>query len=483
MLTRAMSVMKHHDDFLAEQRRFLTRRWFLHDCGIGLGAIALQSLLRECGLAAEAPNPLAPKQPHFPGTAKRVIFLFQAGAPSHLELFDYKPALAKFDGTLPPPELLKGYRAAFINPSSKLLGPKFAFARHGKCGMELSELLPHTAAIADDITLIRSMATDAFNHAPGQILMSTGSQQFGRPSFGAWTLYGLGSESQDLPAYVVMSTGDKGTSGGAGNYGSGFLPTVYSGVPFRSSGDPILYLQNPPGIDREMQRDTIDAVKSLNDKRLGVMGDPEISTRISAYEMAFRMQASAPELMDLSQESPATLERYGAEPGKASYANSCLLARRLVERGVRFVSIFHEAWDHHGGLVGGLKTQCGRTDRASAALVTDLKERGLLKDTLVIWGGEFGRTPMNQGGSDGRDHHPNAFSMWVAGGGWKAGYTHGATDELGFNAVQDRVHVHDFHATLLHSLGFDHTKLTYRSQGRDFRLTDVFGEVQRALLA
>jgi hypothetical protein len=428
-------------------------------------------------------NPLAPKAPHFPGTAKRVIFLFQAGAPSHLELFDYKPALAKFDGTLPPPELLKGYRAAFINPSSKLLGPRFSFGRHGKCGMELSELLPHTAKIADDITLIRSMATDAFNHAPGQILMSTGSQQFGRPSFGAWTLYGLGSESQDLPAYVVMSTGDKGTSGGAGNYGSGFLPTVYSGVPFRSGGDPILYLQNPAGIDREMQRDSIDAVRALNEKRLGAIGDPEIATRINSYEMAFRMQASAPELMDLGKESPATLESYGAEPGKASFANSCLLARRLIERGVRFVSIFHEAWDHHGGLVGGLKTQCGRTDKASAALVTDLKERGLLKDTLVIWGGEFGRTPMNQGGADGRDHHPNAFSMWVAGGGWKAGHTHGATDDLGFNAVQDRVHVHDFHATLLHSLGFDHTQLTYRSQGRDFRLTDVFGEVQRGLLA
>jgi hypothetical protein len=478
--------MKHLAELLAEHRRYQSRRWFLRDCGVGLGAAALHSLLGDSALATEAPgsgDPMAPKAPHFPGTAKRVIFLFQAGAPSHLELFDYKPALAKFDGTLPPPELLKGYRAAFINPSSKLLGPKFAFARHGQCGMELSELLPHTAKIADDITLIRSMSTDAFNHAPGQILMSTGSQQFGRPSFGSWALYGLGSESQDLPAYVVMSTGDKGTSGGAGNYGSGFLPTVYSGVPFRSSGDPILYLQNPAGIDREMQRDTIDAVKALNEKRLGSMGDPEIATRISSYEMAFRMQASAPDLMDLSKESPATLAQYGAEPGKASFANSCLLARRLVERGVRFVSIFHEAWDHHGGLVGGLKTQCGRTDQASAALVTDLKERGLLKDTLVIWGGEFGRTPMMQGGTDGRDHHPNAFSMWVAGGGWKAGHTHGATDELGFNAVEDRVHVHDFHATLLHSLGFDHTRLTYRSQGRDFRLTDVFGEVQRGLLA
>ena len=407
-----------------------------------------------------------------------------AGAPSHLELFDYKPALEKFNGTLPPPELLKGYRAAFINPNSKLLGPKYKFARHGKCGMELSELLPHTARIADRLTLIKSMATDAFNHAPGQIMMTTGSQQFGRPSFGSWTLYGLGCETQSLPAYVVMNTGEKGTSGGSSNWGSGFLPTAYSGVQFRSSGDPILYLKNPAGIDREMQRDTLDAVRALNEQRLGLVGDPEIASRISSFEMAFRMQASAPELMDLSQESKATIEKYGAEPGKTSFATSCLLARRLVERGVRFVSIFHEAWDHHGGLTAGLKGQCAKTDRASAALVEDLDERGLLKDTLVIWGGEFGRTPMVQGGgNDGRDHHPNAFSIWVAGGGWKAGYIHGATDELGFNAVQDRVHVHDFHATLLHSLGFDHTRLTYRFQGRDFRLTDVHGEVQRALLA
>lgn len=476
--------MKFLTDLLAEHRRYVTRRWFLRDCGVGLGTIALHALLSEQAGATVIPSsPLAPKQPHFPGTAKRVIFLFMAGAPSHLELFDYKPELQKFSGTLPPADLLKGYRAAFIDPNSKLLGPKFKFARHGQCGVELSELLPHTASIVDDITIIKSMVTDAFNHAPAQIFMNTGSQQFGRPSFGAWTVYGLGSESQDLPAYVVMNTGDKGSSGGSSNWGSGFLPTMYAGVPFRTAGDPILYLNNPPGIDREMQRDTIDAVRALNERRLGVMGDPEIATRISSFEMAFNMQASAPELMDLSQESPETLERYGAEPGKASFANSCLLARRLVERGVRFVQIFHEAWDHHGGLTQGLKTQCQRTDKASAALVQDLKERGLLKDTLVIWGGEFGRTPMVQGGNDGRDHHPNAFTMWVAGGGFKAGYVHGATDDLGFNVVEGRVHVHDFHATLLHCLGFDHTKLTYRFQGRDFRLTDVHGEVKHELLA
>jgi Protein of unknown function (DUF1501) len=476
--------MKFLDDLAAERRRFLTRRWFLRDCGVGLGGIALHSLLAAKTRAVEATNLLAPKKPHHEPTAKRVIYLFMAGAPSHLELFDYKPALEKFNGTLPPPELLKGYRAAFINPNSKLLGPKYKFARHGKCGMELSELLPHTARIADRLTLIKSMATDAFNHAPAQIMMTTGSQQFGRPSFGSWALYGLGCETQSLPAYVVMNTGEKGTSGGSSNWGSGFLPTAYSGVQFRSSGDPILYLKNPAGIDREMQRDTLDAVRALNEQRLGLVGDPEIASRISSFEMAFRMQASAPELMDLSQESKATLDKYGAEPGKTSFATSCLLARRLVERGVRFVSIFHEAWDHHGGLTAGLKGQCAKTDRASAALVEDLDERGLLKDTLVIWGGEFGRTPMVQGGgNDGRDHHPNAFSMWVAGGGWKSGYIHGATDDFGFNAVQDRVHVHDFHATLLHSLGFDHTRLTYRFQGRDFRLTDVHGEIQRALLA
>ena len=469
-----------------ERRRFLTRRWFFRDCGVGLGSIALQSLLG--GARAATPpgsaDSLAPRRPHYEPRAKRVIFLFMAGAPSHLELFDHKPQLAKFNGQLPPAELVKGYRAAFINPNSKLLGPKFKFVKAGRCGAEISELLPHTGKIVDDITIIRSMQTDAFNHAPAQIFMNTGSQQFGRPSFGAWTVYGLGSESRDLPAYVVLQSGDKGTSGGSSNWGSGFLPTVYAGVPFRSSGDPILYLKNPAGVDREMQRDTLDSIRRLNEQRLGVIGDPEIASRINAFEMAFRMQSSAPELIDLSKEPKDVLEKYGAEPGKSSFANNCLLARRLVERGVRFVQLFHEAWDHHGGLVGGLKRQGELTDKPSAALVSDLKERGLLKDTIVIWGGEFGRTPMVQGGGDdGRDHHPNAFTMWIAGGGFKAGCAHGASDDLGFNAVVDKVHVHDLHATLLHALGFDHTKLTHRFQGRDFRLTDVHGEIQRALLA
>src|SRR5229473_2710826 len=339
--------------------KLVTRRWFFRDCAVGLGAIALSHLLHENGWAAANPNelsdPLAAKVPPQPAKAKRVVFLFMAGAPSHLELFDYKPQLAKFNGTLPPADLVKNYRAAFINPSSKLLGPKFKFAKHGQCGAELSELLPRLAEVADDIAIVKSMHTDAFNHAPGQIMMNTGSQQFGRPSMGAWVTYGLGSESSDLPAYVVFSSGSKGTSGGASNWGSGFLPSLHQGVLFRSSGDPVLYLSNPKGVDQKMQRDSLDSIKRLNQQHLDVVGDPEIATRISSFEMAYRMQTSAPELMDISKESKQVLEMYGAEPGKSSFANNCLLARRLVERGVRFVQLFHEAWDQHGNLVADLK--------------------------------------------------------------------------------------------------------------------------------
>lgn len=459
----------------------IARRWFLEQCGVGLGALALGHLCGVKGLASS--NPLAPKQPHFAPKAKNIIYLFMAGAPSHLEMFDYKPQLAKFDGTLPPADLLKGYRSAFINPNSKLLGPKFKFAKYGQSGAELSELLPHLAKVVDDITIVKSMSTDAFNHAPAQILMNTGSQLFGRPSMGSWVTYGLGSESQDLPAFVVTSSGKKGPSGGNSCWGSGFLPTVYQGVQFRGSGDPVLYLSNPPGVNNELQRDSLDAVKKLNQMRLDVTGDPEIATRINSFEMAFRMQSSAPELMDLAKEPKHILEMYGAEPGKASFANNCLMARRLVERGVRYVQLFHEAWDQHGNLVKDIKQNCIDTDQACAALVQDLKQRGLLKDTLVIWGGEFGRTPMVQGGNDGRDHHPNAFTMWMAGGGIKPGITLGESDELGFNVVKDKVHVHDLHATILQLLGFDHKKLTYRFQGRDFRLTDVHGNVVPQLLA
>jgi uncharacterized protein (DUF1501 family) len=467
------------------RRQHITRRWFFRECGVGLGAMALQHLLGGSLLASpSAVNPLAPKKPHFAPKAKRVIYLFMAGAPSHLELFDNKPELVKWNGRLPPAELLKGYRAAFIDPNSKLLGPKFKFARHGKSGAELSELLPHLANVVDDLAIVKSMQTDAFNHAPGQIFMNTGSTQFGRPSMGAWATYGLGSESSDLPAFVVFSTGTKGTSGGASNWGSGFLPSVHQGVLFRNTGDPVLYLSNPKGVDRAMQRDTLDAVRALNQKHLEVTGDPEIATRIQSFEMAYRMQSSAPDLMDLSKEPAHVLERYGAESGKTNFATACLLARRLVERGVRFVQIFHEAWDQHGNLVADLKKNCLDTDRAAAALVADLKERGLLEDTLVIWGGEFGRTPMVQGGGDdGRDHHPNCFTVWLAGGGVKPGLTLGESDEFGFNATRDKVHVHDLHATILQLLGFDHTRLTYRFQGRDFRLTDVFGEVVPKLLA
>lgn len=455
----------------------LARRWFLKQCGIGLGAVALRQMLH-------AADPLAPKQPHHKPTAENVIFLFMGGGPSHLELFDNKPELGKHEGTLPPKSLLEGYRAAFIDPNSTLLGPKFKFSRHGESGAELSELIPHTASIADDIAIVKSMVTDAFNHAPAQVMMSTGSQQFGRPSMGAWTLYGLGSESRDLPGFVVFSSGQKGPSGGNTNWGSGFLPSMYQGVQFRTSGDPVLYLSNPSGVDRKLQRDSLNSIRRLNSMRLEEVGDPEIETRINSFEMAYRMQQSTPELMDISQEPQHVLDMYGAEPGKASFANNCILARRLVERGVRFVELFHESWDQHGDLISGLKQNTRDTDQASAALVKDLKQRGLLDSTLVLWGGEFGRTPMVQGGTyDGRDHHPNAFTMWLAGGGIKSGITIGKSDDLGFNVIEDRVHVHDLHATILHLLGFDHTKLTYRFQGRDFRLTDVAGEVATKLLA
>ena len=464
--------------------QYLSRRWFLRDCGVGLAGIAASSLLaEESAKAPAADNPLAPRLPHFPGKAKRVIYIFQAGAPSHLELFDNKPELTKRNGQLPPAELLKGYRAAFINPNSALLGPKFKFAKHGKCQMELSEVLPHTAKIADEICLIRTMNTEAVNHAPAQIMMNSGSQQFGRPSFGSWTLYGLGSESANLPGFVVL-TSAKGTSGGASNYGNGFLPTIYGGIPFRSSGDPVLYLSNPQGIDADTQRASLDALNKLNDLAKTAAGDPEIAARIQSYEMAYRLQTSAPELMDLSQETQPTLDRYGIKsPKDANFARNCLLARRLIERGVRFVQLFHEAWDQHGNLTGGVKQNALDTDQASAALIMDLKERGLLQDTIVIWGGEFGRTPMVQGGNDGRDHHNRCFSLWLAGGGIKSGYTHGQTDELGFNVAADPVHVHDLHATLLNQLGFDHTRLTFRFQGRDYRLTDVHGRLVKEILA
>ena len=471
-----------------------TRRWFLRDCGVGLGKIALASLLadawrlRAVEAAAEpATNPLAPKTPHFPGKAKHVIHLFMAGAPSQLDLFDYKPKLAEMEGRPLPPSVIGDQRYAFIRPAAAVLGPRFKFAQHGQSGLELSEMLPYLAGIADDICVIRSCRTDQFNHAPAQIFLNTGFSQPGRPSFGSWVTYGLGCETSELPAFVVMSTG-AGISGGAANWSSGFLPTLYTGVRFRNSGDPILNVSSPAGVDARLQRDSLDLARELNARRLGVMGDPEIATRIAAYEMAYRLQTSAPELMDLKREKPETLEMYGCDPAKPSFARACLLARRMIERGVRFVNIYHEGWDAHSDVAGNVKSNCGATDQASAALVKDLKQRGLLDETLVIWGGEFGRTPMVEtnaalGRSLGRDHHPQAFTMWLAGGGIRAGLSYGATDELGFNIVENPVHVHDLQATLLHCLGLDHERLTFFHQGRNYRLTDVHGRVVKDLLA
>jgi uncharacterized protein (DUF1501 family) len=482
--------MNLKDEINLEYKKALTRRHFFRECGIGLGSMALASLLNQDSIGAvqQAPaNPLAPKKPPLTPRAKRVIYLFQAGAPSQLDLFDYKPGLVKYNGKPVPQELVSGNNFAFIKPDAGLYASEFKFAKHGQSGAEMSEALKYLPNVADQITIIRSMYTDAINHAPGQIFMNTGSVQFGRPSIGAWVTYGLGSETQDLPAFVVLSSAG-GTSGGAGNWGCGFLPTVYQGVPFRRTGDPILSLANPRGITREMQRKSLDTLKELNSHHLEASGDPEIATRINAFEMAYRMQESAPELMDLTKESPETLKMYGASPGTASYANNCLLARRLIERGVRFVQLFHEAWDHHSRVAQGVRSQCRNTDQATAALIEDLNKRGLLQDTIVIWGGEFGRTPMVESDPEanrafGRDHHNKAFSIFVAGGGFKNGMTYGETDELGFNIASDPVHVHDLHATILHLLGFDHTKLTYRFQGRDFRLTDVHGLIVDKILA
>jgi hypothetical protein len=473
-----------------------TRRHFFRDCAVGLGSIALASLLNEGrGRAGEAPplvNPLAPKPGHFPGRAKNVIFLFMAGGPSQLELFDYKPKLQGLHGKPIPDEFIKGKRFAFMDTFTKevpkLLATRRKFARHGRSGAYVSECLPHIAGIADDIAIVRSMVTNVFNHAPAKLFLMTGSPQFGRPSIGAWATYGIGSLAHDLPGFVVLQSGPRGPRGGAPLYGSGFLPTTYQGVPFRSGGEPILNLTSPPGVSAERQRQVLDTLKDLNTTRLADTGDPEIATRISSYEMAYRMQTSAPELIDIAREGPKTLEMYGAEPGKTSFANNCLLARRLVERGVRFVQLFHTDWDHHGSgaenLTTGLDRVCREVDRPAAALVKDLKQRGLLDETLVVWGGEFGRTPMGEiRDSVGRNHHIDAYSMWLAGGGVKPGLNLGATDELGFAAVDDRVHVHDLQATILHLLGLDHTKLTFRFQGRDFRLTDVHGNVVTKLLA
>ncbi|MBW3598458.1 MAG: DUF1501 domain-containing protein [Planctomycetes bacterium] len=475
----------------AENRlKHVTRRHFFGDCAVGVGAIALNCLLREEGAAAkiDPSDPLAPRPPHFPAKAKNVIYLFMAGGPSQLELFDDKPKLRELHGQSPPPSLLDGKRFAFLKGNETLLGSQRKFERVGRCGMTLSELLPWHRKIADDVCWLKGMTTDVFNHGPAKLFMNTGFNAPGRPAFGTWATYGLGSESRDLPGFVVLQSGPRGPRGGASLWSSGFLPTSYQGVPFRGKGDPILNLHSPDGMTRDAERHFYDAVKSLNDARFEEVGDPEIRTRINAYEMAYRMQSSAPDLMDLSQESAETLSLYGAEPGGSSFANNCLLARRLVERGVRFVQLYHTDWDHHGDAANNLgeaiEARCREADQASAALVMDLKRRGLLEDTLVIWGGEFGRTPMGENReTPGRDHHVDAFTMWLAGGGVRPGCVYGETDELGFGVVDQKVHVHDLHATLLHLLGFDHERLTYRFQGRDYRLTDVHGRVVEEILA
>lgn len=478
----------------AEFQRQLTRRHFFSRCGLGLGGMALASLLNRPRLAGATPtaleNPLAPKPPHFAPRAKNVIYLFMAGGPSQLDLFDYKPRLIQLNGEPIPASFLEGRRFAFMDTShgTKLLGSRRQFAQHGRSGMWVSDLFPHTAKIVDDITLVKSCAATLFNHAPAKLFMNTGSGQFGRPSMGSWLNYGLGSEAQDLPGFVVLQSGPRGPRGGAVNWGSGFLPTTYQGVPFRGNGEPILNLTTPAGISAARQRQTLDAIRDLNLQHAVETGDPEINTRIASYEMAARMQSSAPELIDLSKENADTLKLYGIERDTPSFGRNCLLARRLVERGVRFVQLYHTNWDSHGGpgenLQGDFEKVCREVDQGQAALVQDLKQRGLLKDTVVVWGGEFGRTPMGENrDTTGRNHHIDAFTMWFAGGGTKAGHVIGETDELGFNPIADRAHVHDLHATLLHLLGLDHTKLTYRFQGRDFRLTDVHGELITKMLA
>jgi hypothetical protein len=469
----------------------LHRRALFQRGGMGLGSLALGWLLGQESRADLVPaDPQAPRPPHFPARAKSVIFLHMVGAPSQLELYDHKPTLAKYDGQPCPKHLIEGQRFAFLRGHPSLLGPRFKFAQHGQSGLELSELLPHLATVADDIAVVKTLHTEQINHGPAQLMFHTGFGRFGRPSVGSWVSYGLGSENRDLPAYVVMVTGKVA---GAGNalWGSGFLPSVHQGVEFRSQGDPVLFLSNPAGIDAADRRRLLDGVQALNRQQLADVGDPEIATRIAQYEMSFRMQSSVPELMDLSEESAATLSSYGARPGQSSFANNCLLARRLVERGVRFVQLFHADWDTHGNIDSALPARCKEVDQPMAALVHDLKQRGLLDETLVVWGGEFGRTPMLQGtdaddnpaAKPGRDHHKDAFSIWLAGGGVKGGTTVGQTDDLGYTIAHDPVHVNDLHATLLHLLGLDHERLTYKFQGRQYRLTDVAGRVVTKLLA
>ncbi len=469
-----------------DYHRIQTRRGFFRYFGGGMETAALAYLLQQDGLAATEgllsdANPLAPKAPHFAPTAKNVIFLFMAGAPSQIDLYDPKPSLKKWHGSALPESMTKDLSLAFIKPTAKVLASSREFRPYGESGTEFCDYLPNIARHADDLCVIRSMHTPAFNHHPGQSLLMSGHPQLGRPSVGAWTTYGLGSESDSLPAFVVLSSG-RGSSGGTSNWSSGFLPSTHQGVIFRNAGDPILYLKNPSGVDEVTQRARLDAIQKLNQQRYETVGDLEIASRVQAYELAYRMQTSAPELLDFSRESQATLEMYGVgkEPTHP-YATNCLLARRMVEKGVRFTMLVHASWDDHQEIDRKLGENCAITDQPIGALLTDLKQRGLLDETLVVWAGEFGRTPLGQferlDEPAGRDHHPNCFSVWMAGGGIGGGRVIGQTNEFGLDIAEDPVHIHDLHATILHTLGMDHKRLTYRHMGRDFRLTDVAGNV------
>jgi hypothetical protein len=480
-----------------ENLQLLTRRHFLQQSQLGLGAIALSSLMAHEGGAAspviDAINPLAPRVAHFPAKAKQVIYLHMTGSPPNLDMWDYKPELVKRDGQDCPDSFLAGRTFAFTTGVPKLLGTPRKFERYGEGGQWMSDAVPHLHEVADEMCMVHSMYTEQFNHAPAELLLYTGSPRAGRPAMGSWVTYGLGSENENLPGYVVLISSGVQPNGGKSSFGSGFLPSVFQGVQCRSKGDPVLYASDPPGTDRDLRRKSLDALRDLNELQAQELGHPETVTRIAQYELAFRMQTAVPEVMDIGRESQATLDAYGAKPGEASLANNCLLARRLIEQGVRFVQLFDWGWDFHGtgpdqDIRDGLTKKCATMDPPIAALLKDLKQRGLLDSTLVIWGGEFGRTPFREGRTSkgnvlGRDHYPDCFTMWLAGGGSRGGYSHGQTDELGFKVVENKVHVHDLQATILHLLGFDHTKLVYRFQGRDYRLTDVHGHAVKELLA
>lgn len=477
---------------LLENIQNATRRHFIKQTFAGIGGFALGSLVNPAS-ASSLPNPLAPKKPHFPAKAKRVIYLHLTGSPPNLDMYDYKPELVKRDGQDCPAVFLEGKRFAFTSGTPKLLGTRRSFKQYGQSGTWMSDAIPHLHEVVDELCMIHSMNTDQFNHAPAELFTLTGSPRAGRPSLGSWATYGLGSLNEDLPGFIVLISSGVQPNGGKASFGSGFLPSVYQGVQCRSAGDPVLYVSDPKGMDRDTRRLSLDAIQEINELHADEYGHPETRTRISQYELAYRMQVSVPEVMDISGESQRTLEDYGAEPGASSFANNCLLARRLVEKGTRFVQLFDWGWDFHGtndknGIEGGLTEKCATVDKPIAALIKDLKQRGLLDETLIICGGEFGRTPFREGRTAasnvlGRDHYPDCFTMWMAGGGVKKGFNYGATDELSFSVTENKVHIHDFQATIMHLLGFDHERLTYRFQGRDFRLTDVHGHVVKELLA